>query len=262
MVKGHMQDGQFHPHTQSKGVRSRRDKSLKPDGVRLQRDSPFVVQGKIDDKKLKDFWEDLSSGERHFAVQKSTWSNLNKKDKLNLIMFEKNVTQIEPEVKSELVKRGISTVPSLQKVSEKEAVELLEDYEETQKIDKRDFTRIKELVEEHFDFEKIGNMIKDAELYQDSDKTDNWRRYVITGQDYEILNIRKPKNAIERERLEDLSEQLTDFITANLRKKVGKNAYAFRDKDGYIVVAQRLDPTSEEDNAILISKGILRKKRT
>jgi len=254
-------NNKFHPISAIKGVRSRRDKSLKPDGVRLQRDSPFLVKGKIDDKKLKDFWEDLTSNERHFAVQKSTWSNLNKKDKLNLIKFEKNVTQVRPEVKSELVKRGISTVPSLEKVSEKDAEQLLKDYEDTERIDKRDFARIKELVEQRFDFEKIANQLKDADVYQDSDKSGNYRRYIVTGQDYEILGNRKPKNALEREQLEDLSEQLTDFLTANLRQKVGKNAYAFRDKDGDIVVAQRLDASSEEDNAILISKGILRRKR-
>jgi len=175
--------------------------------------------------------------------------------------LKKNVTQVRPEVKSELVKRGISTVPSLEKVSEKDAEQLLKDYEDTERIDKRDFARIKELVEQRFDFEKIANQLKDADVYQDSDKSGNYRRYIVTGQDYEILGNRKPKNALEREQLEDLSEQLTDFLTANLRQKVGKNAYAFRDKDGDIVVAQRLDASSEEDNAILISKGILRRKR-
>jgi len=252
----------FHPISQSKRVRSRRDKSLKPDGVRLQRDSPFLKEGRIDDKRLKGFWEDLSIDERQFAVpQNKTWKNLTKKDKLNLIEFEKNVTQIKPEPKSELVKRGISTVPSLQKVSEKEAKQLLKDYEETERIDKLDFGRIKELVEENFNFEKIGNLLKDSELYEDSDKSGNYRRYVITGQDYVILNRNKPKNANEREQLEDLSDQLTDFLTANLRNKLGDRVYSFRDKDGDIVVAQRLDPSFEEDNDILIRKGILRKKR-
>ncbi len=255
-------NNKFHPISQTKGVRSRRDKSLKPDGVRLQRDSPFLKEGRIDDKRLKGFWEDLSIDERQFAVQQNkTWKNLTKKDKLNLIEFEKNVTQIKPDVKSELVKRGVATVPSLQKVSQKEAETLLKDYEETERIDKRDFARIKQLVEERFNFDKIKNMLDDTKLYEDSDKSGNYRRYVITGLDYEILELRKPKNAMEREQLEDMSDQLTDFLTANLRKKIGKNAYAFRDKDGDIVVAQRLDASSEEDNAILISKGILRKAR-
>ena len=251
----------FHPISQIKGVRSRRDKSLKPDGVRLQRDSPFLVKGKIDDKKLKNFWEDLSSDERHFAVQKSTWENLNKKDKLNLIKFEKNVTQVRPEVKSELVRRGISTVPSLEKVSEEKAEKLLKDYDESQREDKREFARIKDLVEEHFNFDKIKNLMKDQEIISSSVQKNRFVRFVITGKDYDILNHNPPKNATQREQLEDETEQLVDFLTANLRSKLGKLWYAFRDKDGDIVVAQRLDPKLEEDNAILISKGILRRKR-
>ncbi|MCP6727433.1 MAG: hypothetical protein KJI69_05490 [Patescibacteria group bacterium] len=255
-------NNKFHPISQSKGVRSRRDKSLKPDGVRLQRVSPFLIEGRIDDNRLKGFWENLSIDERQFAVQQNkTWKNLTKKDKLNLIEFEKNVTEIKPDVKSELVKRGVATVPSLQKVSEKDAEKLLKDYEETERIDKRDFARIKELVQTRFDFQKIKNMLDDTKLYEDSDKSGNYRRYVITGQDYEILELRKPKNALEREQLEDLSDQLTDFLTANLRNKLGDRVYSFRDKDGDIVVAQRFNPSFEEDNDILISKGILRKAR-
>ena len=34
-MKGHMQDGKFHPHTQSKGIRKSRDPKEKPDGVKL-----------------------------------------------------------------------------------------------------------------------------------------------------------------------------------------------------------------------------------
>jgi len=36
-MKGHMQDGKFHPHTQSKGVRKSRDQSAKSTGVKVER---------------------------------------------------------------------------------------------------------------------------------------------------------------------------------------------------------------------------------
>jgi len=34
-MKGHIQDGKFHPHTQLKGIRKSRDPKEKPDGVKL-----------------------------------------------------------------------------------------------------------------------------------------------------------------------------------------------------------------------------------
>jgi len=37
MVKGHMEKGIFHPHTQSKGVRKSRDQKAKNVGVRMKR---------------------------------------------------------------------------------------------------------------------------------------------------------------------------------------------------------------------------------
>jgi len=36
-MKGHMEEGKFHPHTQSKGVRKSRDQSTKNEGVRMKR---------------------------------------------------------------------------------------------------------------------------------------------------------------------------------------------------------------------------------
>jgi len=36
-MKGHMQDGKFHPHTQSKGVRKSRDQTVKTQGVKIER---------------------------------------------------------------------------------------------------------------------------------------------------------------------------------------------------------------------------------
>ncbi len=44
-MKGHMQDGKFHPHTQSKGVRKSRDQSTKSTGVKVRnkRFPPFVT---------------------------------------------------------------------------------------------------------------------------------------------------------------------------------------------------------------------------
>jgi len=56
MVKGHMQDGKFHPHTPyQKGVRMSRDQKVKTQGViRLARSS------KLSEKQAKNFWNRLT----------------------------------------------------------------------------------------------------------------------------------------------------------------------------------------------------------
>jgi len=304
-MKGHMQDGKFHPHTQYKHVRSRRDKTIKPDGVRLQRESPLMVKGKINEKRLKNFWDDLSKDEKDFAVRKRVWKNLTKRDKLNLIEFEKNVTQITPDPKAELVKRGIKRVPAVKKFSDKEAIELLKDYEKSREDDQEDFDHVKHLVEEHFDYDEIKKMLneqkiedwfeisavnskgelvfpkptkstmltlnrvgvgvgksKHSQTLSSSSKQGktNFLRFIDTGLNYEILNYPEPKTDDNFKQLEDMTRLLVEFLNGNLIDKINDRTYAYND-DGRIIVGQSLSPNFEEDNEILISKGILRKKR-
>lgn len=48
MVKGHMQDGKFHPHTEyKKGVRKSRDQSAKTEGVRMKRNGGKKVKSHL-----------------------------------------------------------------------------------------------------------------------------------------------------------------------------------------------------------------------
>ena len=44
-MKGHMQDGKFHPHTQYKGVRKSRDQKAKIDGVKIRKDRDVAYVG-------------------------------------------------------------------------------------------------------------------------------------------------------------------------------------------------------------------------
>jgi len=263
-----MQDGKFHPHTDYKHVRSRRDKTIMPDGVRLQSNSPLLVKGKINEKRLKNFWDDLSKDEKDFAVRKRVWKNLTKRDKLNLIEFEKNVTQITPDPKAELVKRGIKRVPAVKKFSDKEAIELLKDHEKAREDDQEDYDHVKHLVEEHFDYDEIKKMLNEQKIEErvigkskySKGKT-NFLRFVDTGLNYEILNYPEPKTKDNFEQLEDMTRLLVEFLNGNLIDKINDRTYAYHDDDGRIIVGQSLSPNFEEDNEILISKGILRKKR-
>lgn len=46
MVKGHMQDGKFHPHTDyKKGTRKSRDQSAKTEGVKIRKDRDVAMVG-------------------------------------------------------------------------------------------------------------------------------------------------------------------------------------------------------------------------
>jgi len=53
-MKGHMQDGIFHPHTKSKGVRKSRDQSAKIQGVRIERKARKVDEITITDEESHD----------------------------------------------------------------------------------------------------------------------------------------------------------------------------------------------------------------
>jgi len=48
-MKGHMQDGKFHPHTQSKGVRKSRDQTAKTQGVKIRkaRKTKTILKSKL-----------------------------------------------------------------------------------------------------------------------------------------------------------------------------------------------------------------------
>jgi hypothetical protein len=66
-----MQDGKFHPHTQSKGVRSRRDTTKKTQGVKTERKARnfFEEQEKEENKTVAKFEHaDRRTGSRTFHL--------------------------------------------------------------------------------------------------------------------------------------------------------------------------------------------------
>ncbi len=47
-MKGHMQNGKFHPHTEYKGVRKARDQQVKTEGVRFKKDTDTSMKQFLD----------------------------------------------------------------------------------------------------------------------------------------------------------------------------------------------------------------------
>ncbi len=63
-MKGHMQDGKFHPHTEYKGVRKSRDQSVKTEGIRLarQRVIPKLTRIKEQEDGRVKYWAESHKG--------------------------------------------------------------------------------------------------------------------------------------------------------------------------------------------------------
>ncbi len=71
-MKGHMQDGKFHPHTQyKKGVRKSRDQSAKSTGVKVERKKHYTDIDPIERKVLEEM--ETSSGARAEVDEENTY---------------------------------------------------------------------------------------------------------------------------------------------------------------------------------------------
>jgi len=61
-LKGHMEDGKFHPHTQYKGIRKLRDQQAKTEGVRLRRTDAQRLEIKKAEKLGEQAFQEGKSG--------------------------------------------------------------------------------------------------------------------------------------------------------------------------------------------------------
>jgi len=237
----------------------KRNKSLRPVGIRFARQKPFMKAGKIDESRLKNFWEDLTEKEKGVAVMfggstKQEWKDLSKKDKTQLIEYEKRVTDPKPDTKNELIKRGIVPLFQVKKISEKEAKGFLQNDNEINQIEED----LQQKVENNFDYTLLQNGLDEAEIEEDMDEKGLFVRRINTGT---IDDIIESPDDEEPETTQFKTDTLLDKFNEQLQRRFGiGQVYATLDF-GELLVEQRLDPAVLEDNKILISKGILRKKR-
>jgi len=251
----------FHPIKHIKGVRSRRDRTLKPDGVRLARqEAPFMKKGKLDEMRLKDFWNDLTPKEKGIAVMfgsnsKKEWKDLTKKDKKELIEYEKRVTDPRPSVKNELIKRAIVPLHQVKNISEKEANEFLTNDNEINQIEEK----IKGMIDTDFNYEVILENLEQSDIEEDPDDKGMFVRGINIGSIENVADINMSEE--DGELIQFKIDAFFDQFNDQLQRRFGiGNVYAFAEDDS-VFIEQKLDPANAEENKILISKGILRSKR-
>ena len=252
--------GKFHPIKPYKHVRSRRD-TTKPDGVRLARqEAPFMKKGKLDQIRLKDFWDDLTDKEKGIAVMfgansKKEWKDLTKKDKQSLVEYEKRVTDPRPSVKNELIKRGIVPLFQVKKISEKEANEFLKNDNEINQIEEK----TKDMIDSDFNYEAIEISLEQSDIEEDPDDEGMFVRGINIGsiEDVAEINLSEEDGETNQFKIDTFFDQFND----QLQRRFGiGNVYAFPENES-VFIEQKLDPANADENKILISKGILREKR-
>ncbi|MCP6727113.1 MAG: hypothetical protein KJI69_03755 [Patescibacteria group bacterium] len=76
-MKGHMQDGKFHPHTDyKKGVRKSRDQQAKIQGVKVERKARVITGSKLKDVSVSEnYWGFETTGGKISRLRLGNWSD-------------------------------------------------------------------------------------------------------------------------------------------------------------------------------------------